>query len=77
MVWGSFPRLVRTGIKVGPEGLPHVSSRLTLALLMSGFIPLGTATFYGVVKFLVKTYKNSTNTRLMGMYTPPLKAAFM
>ena len=43
--WGSFPRLVRTGIKVDPEGLPHVLSRLTLALLMAllmpGFIPLG------------------------------------
>jgi len=41
LVWGSFPRLVRTGIKVDPEGLPHVPSRLILALLMPGFIPLG------------------------------------
>ena len=24
LVWGSFPRLVRTGIKVDPEGLPYV-----------------------------------------------------
>ena len=41
LVWGSFPRLVRVGIEVDPEGLPHVLSRLTLALLMPGFIPLG------------------------------------
>ena len=41
LVWGSFPRLVRVGIEVDPEGLPHVLSRLTLALSMLGFFPLG------------------------------------
>ena len=40
LVWSSFPRLARTGIKVDPEGLPHVLSRLTLALPMSEFFPL-------------------------------------
>ena len=39
LVWGSFPCLVRAGIEVDPEGLPHVLSRLTLTLLMPGFIP--------------------------------------
>jgi len=37
----SAARLVRTGSKVEPEGLPRVLSRLNLALLISGFIPLG------------------------------------
>ena len=41
LVWGSFPRLVHSGIEVDPEGLPCVLSRLTLALLIPGFIPLG------------------------------------
>jgi hypothetical protein len=39
--WGSFPRLVRTGIKVDPEGLSCVLSRLTLALPMPEYFPLG------------------------------------
>ena len=41
LVWGSFPRLVHSGIEVDPEGLPCVLSRLTLALLIPGYIPLG------------------------------------
>ena len=40
LVWGSFPRLVRTEGRVNPGGLPRVLSRLALALLISGFIPL-------------------------------------
>ena len=42
LVWGSFPRLVHTGIEVDPEGLPRVLlSRLALAVPIPGPIPLG------------------------------------